>query len=57
MRRFVRKWKQARRLNDYGWACAGRGIFGSERNAFYIKRSNWIWNLLNGNGPFKGNID
>jgi hypothetical protein len=54
VKRWLRKWKQARRLNDYGWACAGRAVYGSDRNSFYIKRSNWIFNLLNGHGSFKG---
>jgi hypothetical protein len=60
---------RVKRFYNRGWGCLGEiiyangGLFGDalgkcpdaqRRAKFYVKRSNWIWNLCNKGVMFKG---
>lgn len=49
----VRNMIRSHKLNNYGWACFG-AVMSKDRSEFWIKRSNWIYNLVHHGIKFKG---
>lgn len=52
--KFIRKIIQRKRINDIGWSCFGKVWLRNPRTDFYIKRSNWCYNIVNHGIAFKG---
>jgi hypothetical protein len=42
------------KFNNRGWAYFGKVLMSPQRAAFNIKRSNWIYNLMDSGIKFKG---